>query len=110
MVRIIIGMMLAGYEGLNSRTHSWQYMEILYSEILQEVVLLVMLPPIILTRPYKCFSTVQNKLFQMGPEQVLPPLFSVSDTLRPTVYFSKMGFVMAIQSFFLSSFVNGGGL
>ena len=79
MVGIIIGMVLAGYERLNSRTHSGQYIEILYSEILQEVVLLVMLSPIILTRPRKCFSTVQNKLFQDGAEHVLPPLLSVLD-------------------------------
>lgn len=34
----------------------------LHSGILQEIVLLVMLSPIILT--HKCFSAVQNKLFQ----------------------------------------------
>lgn len=42
----------------------------------------------------------------MGPEQVLLLLLGVLDTLRYTVYLSKMGFVIAIESFSLSSFVN----
>jgi len=53
VVGIIIGRVLAGYEGLNSRTHSWQYMEVLGGSRLAA-----------LTSPYKCFLTAQNKQFQ----------------------------------------------
>lgn len=49
VVEIMMGIMLSRYEGLNSRTYHWHCIETLYSVILQEIVLLVMLSPIILT-------------------------------------------------------------
>lgn len=78
------------------------YRNTVYSVILQEIVLLVMLSPIILT--HKWFSTVQNKLFR-GRAWA-----SIATTIPSVGYVevcSVSYYVMVIESFFLSSFSNG---